>query len=262
MRGLLRGRAGMVLAFMLGLVIATAGTATASRLITGRQIKDGSITAKDLSPAVRARLVRTGGATTTGPKGETGPAGIPGPAGSAGPGGPKGDSGSQGLAGDAGAPGPKGDKGDPGGTGSQGPEGDRTDVVTMTAKTYESMPGNSGTFAAATTIPGFGTYEASCYHFPTAPDTVYRTVVRYHNTTSHTVLLDGNPYAPGETTADPNGVASVGSVNTPGAESSSGESILIDPSTDNTASIVIYVAVKPAGCDIRTYHRVRTPAAP
>ena len=36
MRRVVQGRAGMVLAFMLGLVIATAGTATAARLITGQ----------------------------------------------------------------------------------------------------------------------------------------------------------------------------------------------------------------------------------
>ena len=54
MRGVVGGRAGMVVAFLLGLVIATAGTATAARLITGKQIKDGSVAARDLTKSVRA----------------------------------------------------------------------------------------------------------------------------------------------------------------------------------------------------------------
>ena len=88
MRRTFEGRAGTVLAFMLGLVIATAGTATAARLITGSQIKDGSISTKDLSKAVRAQLRKArvrgpqgavGAQGTTGVKGDTGPS--TGPAG-------------------------------------------------------------------------------------------------------------------------------------------------------------------------------------
>lgn len=79
MRGVVQGRAGIVLAFMLGLVIATAGTATAARLITGKQIKDGSVSTRDLSKAVRAKLAKTGLPGEPGPKGDTGPS--TGPAG-------------------------------------------------------------------------------------------------------------------------------------------------------------------------------------
>lgn len=73
MRGVMRGRAGMVLAFVLGLVIATAGTATAGRLITGKQIRDGSVTPRDLSKTVRKQLARPGVPGPRGPRGETGP---------------------------------------------------------------------------------------------------------------------------------------------------------------------------------------------
>ncbi len=59
MRRVFQGRGGMVLAFVLGLLIATAGTAGAARLITGKQIKDGSITSKDLSKALRKTLAAT-----------------------------------------------------------------------------------------------------------------------------------------------------------------------------------------------------------
>ncbi len=79
MRGVVRGRAGMVLAFMLGLLIATAGTAAAAKLITGKQIKDGSIASRDLSKSVRAQIAK---AAKPGPQGEPG---APGARGEAGP---------------------------------------------------------------------------------------------------------------------------------------------------------------------------------
>ena len=79
MRRMVDGRGGTVLAFVLGLVIATAGTATAAKLITGRQIKDGSISAKDLSKAVRAQLAKSGVPGSKGVQGAKGDAGPPGP---------------------------------------------------------------------------------------------------------------------------------------------------------------------------------------
>jgi hypothetical protein len=75
----------MVLAFVLGLVVAMAGSATAARLITGKQIKDGSISSKDLSKTLRAQLRKAG---LAGPVGAQGPKGDPGSAGSAGSVGP------------------------------------------------------------------------------------------------------------------------------------------------------------------------------
>lgn len=72
-------------AFVLGLVVATAGTATAARLITGKQIKDGSIGTKDLSKAVQAQLKKAGRAGATGPAGPAGPAGAAGAPGAQGP---------------------------------------------------------------------------------------------------------------------------------------------------------------------------------
>jgi hypothetical protein len=85
MRRIRETRLTVVLAFVLGLVVATAGTATAAKLITGKQIKDGSISAKDLSKAVRAQLAKTGAAGApgaqgpAGAKGEAGIQGVPGP---------------------------------------------------------------------------------------------------------------------------------------------------------------------------------------
>jgi hypothetical protein len=85
MRRILHGRAGMAAAFLLGLLIATAGTATAARLITGKQIKDGSISSKDLSKALRAQLKKPG---VPGAAGAPGASGAPGPKGDAGAVGP------------------------------------------------------------------------------------------------------------------------------------------------------------------------------
>jgi hypothetical protein len=86
-----RGHATTALAFLAGIMLATAGSAAATRLISSKDIKDGSISAKDLSKAVRAQLKK---------------AGVPGQAGTAGATGPKGDTGAAGPKGDQGAPGP------------------------------------------------------------------------------------------------------------------------------------------------------------
>lgn len=91
----------------IALFAATTGTATAaSQLITGKQIKDGSITARDikkrslgtaqLSPKAITALRGAGGAQ--GPAGATGAAGAVGPAGPAGAQGVPGPQGPQGPA--------------------------------------------------------------------------------------------------------------------------------------------------------------------
>lgn len=72
----------MALTFVLGAVVATAATAGAASLITGKQIKNGTISAKDLSKAVRKQLAKAG---ATGPVGPQGPKGDVGPAGPTGP---------------------------------------------------------------------------------------------------------------------------------------------------------------------------------
>jgi hypothetical protein len=73
-----------VLAFVLGLLVASAATAGAAALISGKQIKDGTITSKDLSPALRAKLARAGKPGPAGPKGAPGAKGDPGPKGDTG----------------------------------------------------------------------------------------------------------------------------------------------------------------------------------
>lgn len=116
---LTRSRTTIVLA-AIALFAVLAGSATAAKLITGRQIakqtitaanvKNGTLGTKQLSRAA-IRTLQTGRA---GPAGPVGPAGAVGPAG---PVGPAGQPGPQGLPGAPGAP------GTPGADGAPGPSG-------------------------------------------------------------------------------------------------------------------------------------------
>lgn len=74
--------------FALGLLVALVGTATAARLITGKQIQDGSIGSKDLSKALRKQLAKAAKPGAPGPSGAKGDQGVPGAKGEVGPQGP------------------------------------------------------------------------------------------------------------------------------------------------------------------------------
>ncbi len=96
----------VVLAFVAGAVIATATTGVASKaLITGNQIKDGSVAARDLSPALREQLGVTRSGTPSGTRDVRGPQGPPGDRGPQGPAGAAGARGEQGPGGVSGAAG-------------------------------------------------------------------------------------------------------------------------------------------------------------
>lgn len=95
----LRRSAVAAIVAILSLVLISAGTATAARLITGKDVKNSSLTgkdiknksvgAKDLSADVMASLnAAAGPAGPAGAVGPAGPAGAVGPAGAAGPAGP------------------------------------------------------------------------------------------------------------------------------------------------------------------------------
>jgi hypothetical protein len=84
----------------LALFVALGGTSiagdaytAASRAISGKQLRNGTVSEAKLDRAVRAKLARAG---QPGPVGPTGTAGPAGPAGSAGPAGPKGEKGEPG----------------------------------------------------------------------------------------------------------------------------------------------------------------------
>jgi Collagen triple helix repeat (20 copies) len=97
----------------LALFAALGGSAYAAVTVTGKNIKDGTITGKD----VKNRLLGTSKLSATA---LSSLAGRPGPAGPAGPQGPKGDTGQRGPAGPTG---PTGDTGSPGPQGPAGPRG-------------------------------------------------------------------------------------------------------------------------------------------
>ena len=85
MRKSFTGTTGMIVTFVIGVVVASAATAGAASLITSKQIKNGTISAKDLSKAVRRQLAKAGVPGAVGPQGLAGPTGPTGPTGRTGP---------------------------------------------------------------------------------------------------------------------------------------------------------------------------------
>jgi hypothetical protein len=125
---------------VLALSIGLGGTAAAVTLITGKQIKDGSVRGRDIGNgsltgadvADRSLSATDFNGSVQGPAGPGGPAGPPGP---------------QGPKGDPGTPGAKGDPGIPGTPGPQGPAG-------MTGLRYaiaEGVTVNAGSSVAIST---------------------------------------------------------------------------------------------------------------
>jgi len=113
----------------LALMLALGGTSYAAVLITGRDVKNGSLTGADVRD--RSLAARDFKGSITGPQGEAGPPGLkgdPGPQGLQGLRGLTGDTGPQGLRGLTGDTGPQGLKGDTGDTGPQGLKGDTGDT--------------------------------------------------------------------------------------------------------------------------------------
>ena len=90
--------------------IGSAATAGVHALITGAQIKDGTIESRDIRNGTLSRidLAPETVASLRGAVGRRGAVGPAGPQGAAGPQGPKGESGSQGATGPQGPPGPPG----------------------------------------------------------------------------------------------------------------------------------------------------------
>lgn len=115
-----------VFTVMVFAVAAAGGETNSAKLITGADIKDGSIDSRDLKPGsiqshdiangtiLVADLSKTAMAALRGAKGEPGQTGATGPAG------PAGQTGQQG---------PKGEKGDTGPAGPQGPAGNAAAVA-------------------------------------------------------------------------------------------------------------------------------------
>jgi hypothetical protein len=139
---------------VIALIVALGGTAAAEpvitaakKLVTSRDIRDGTIKTKDLARATRRQL-----------RGSAGPAGAKGDPGGTGPAGPGGPAGGQG---------PKGDKGDKGDTGDKGDAGE--DGTDATINGVAAGGALSGTYPNPSIAAGAITPDAfSPSAFPTA----------------------------------------------------------------------------------------------
>src|SRR5215210_5954668 len=109
----------------LALAVATAGRAGVQALITGVQIKDGSVESRDIrnGTLTRADISAATLAFLRGSAGRPGAIGPQGPAGAQGPQGPAGPQGAAGAQGPAGAEGQQGPAGPAGPAGPPGPSG-------------------------------------------------------------------------------------------------------------------------------------------
>ena len=87
----MRFSASHVIVGVVALALGATGSATAAKLVTGKDIRNGTITAKDLSKSLRAQLGLRG---PTGPAGAAGAAGAPGAPGAQGAPGQPGPAGS------------------------------------------------------------------------------------------------------------------------------------------------------------------------
>jgi hypothetical protein len=145
----------------IAVVLAMTGSAFAARaLITGADIKDGSITRADLS-----------GRTVKGLKGKRGPAGPAGRDGFAGAQGPQGSTGPDGPRGPAGPAGPQGQKGTTGDTGARGPIGPQGDQGPIGNDGPQGTPGQSLVFNTAVGPTDAGTPMAQRSSGPTDAST-------------------------------------------------------------------------------------------
>lgn len=109
---------------VLALFVALGGSATAAILITGKNVKNGSLTGADIKDdSVGGVDIKDGDLLAKDFAAGQLPTGAPGPKGETGEPGPKGDPGSQGPQGPQGSAGVKGDKGDRGLQGEQGLQG-------------------------------------------------------------------------------------------------------------------------------------------
>ena len=173
------------------LFAALGGSAYAAVTVTGKNIKDGTITGRDvknsslgtdkLSPSAVSSLAGRPGPAgpqgAQGDKGERGPAGAAGPQGLPGSKGDKGDPGPIGSPGPQGLPGPKGDKGDQGPIGAPGPSGPQgpsgisgysyhTEGHTIVPDDYEKWTVDcpAGKRALGGGVTGSGPYQGNQQH--------------------------------------------------------------------------------------------------
>lgn len=168
----------LVLAAAVMLLVSATGGAVAGRLITGKQIKDGSIAKRDLAPSARG---------LQGPQGEAGPQGAPGQAGQ------------------------DGAQGDPGPRGFSAWEAIPSGVTVTGEVFYDSSTtGSNGTDTTSVSLPGVAPValsltevnfkagtpnaadsDAACTGTAAAPTAPPGKVCLYSNGTSGLTLMNG-----------------------------------------------------------------------
>jgi hypothetical protein len=184
---------------LLALFVSLGSTATAAVMVTGRDIKDGSVTSADVRDrSLRARDFRRGDlpAGARGPagakgdagargeaggRGEPGPRGEAGARGPAGPQGPAGDAGPAGAAGEPGAAGPQGDTGARGPAGERGPAGPEGPAGPSTGPA-------GGVLTGSFPNPGLAAGSVGPEHQAALPAVRLRNPILYCGTGTKTVL--------------------------------------------------------------------------
>ncbi len=133
-----RPSSAMAVAFV-ALLVAGSGTATAAKLITGKQIARSTITSKHVKDRSLVEQDFAAGL----PSGPQGPQGSKGEAGPQGP---------QGSKGEAGPQGPQGSKGE---TGPQGPQGPKGDLAIETVSHQQTIRAGSTVLVTVDCKPGW-----------------------------------------------------------------------------------------------------------
>jgi hypothetical protein len=182
----------------LALFIALTGSAVAAKLVTGKQIKNSSITSVDVrNGGLKRADLAADALPVAGAMGATGAIGPQGPKGDsntgpAGPQGPRGDTvtvdgksvvGPKGDKGDKGDPGPAGTNGDTGAQGPQGPAGAQGPQGSFSGVRYVVDDGNTVECAAGEVAVSGGptSRSGSYYDAPMASGTTPTGWVAYYD---------------------------------------------------------------------------------
>ena len=151
----------ILVAVMATLLVSGGAFATASKLITGKQIRNHSITGVDVknrslgAKAFKKGVLKRG---KVGPAGAAGANGRDGAAGAQGERGPAGETGATGAAGARGAQGEKGDAGEQGDAGQKGDKGESGAPGRDGVDGKDGAPGQNGA-AGANGAPGLSAYQ-------------------------------------------------------------------------------------------------------
>lgn len=139
------------IAVVVAVTVTAAGSATAARLITSADVKNGTLTLRDFKPSELAKL--RGNRGPRGPRGPQGQQGTPGTAGTPGAPGTPGTPGAPGATGSQGATGSSGATGPSGATGVTGPIGPSDGFIGGGGSDVVLAEADASTQVATVTVP-------------------------------------------------------------------------------------------------------------